>query len=59
MDINVMALMHSFQPIIAAMKVSAKLRSLSQFVGIASVAGIHGYLEQGLIARGKLLWLII
>ena len=39
MDINVLGLVHTFQPFIAAMKTSSRKGSL---VGIASVAGMRG-----------------
>jgi len=38
MDINVMGMVHTFQPFIAAMKASGQ----GQLVGVASVAGIRG-----------------
>jgi short-subunit dehydrogenase len=41
-DINVMGIVHTFQPFIAAMKASAKLGETAQLVGVASVAGIRG-----------------
>ena len=41
-DINVMGMVHTFQPFIAAMKQAAKLGETAQLVGIASVAGIRG-----------------
>ena len=41
-DINVMGMIHTFQPFIAAMKQAAKLGETAQLVGVASVAGIRG-----------------
>ena len=42
MDINVMGMVHTFQPFIAAMKQAAAKGENAQLVGIASVAGIRG-----------------
>ena len=42
MDINVMGMVHTFQPFIAAMKQAAKQGQCAQLVGVASVAGIRG-----------------
>lgn len=42
MDINVLGLVHTFQPFIVAMRSSAQQGELAQLVGIASVAGIRG-----------------
>ncbi len=41
-DINVMGMVHTFQPFIAAMKHAAKLGEIAQLIGVASVAGIRG-----------------
>ena len=41
-DINVMGIVHTFQPFIAAMKQAAKQGQSVQLVGVASVAGIRG-----------------
>ena len=41
-DINVMGIVHTFQPFIAAMKQAAKQDQSAQLVGVASVAGIRG-----------------
>ncbi len=42
MDINVMGMVHTFQPFIAAMKQAAQQGQNAQLVGVASVAGIRG-----------------
>ena len=42
MDINVMGIVHTFQPFITAMKQAAKQGQSVQLVGVASVAGIRG-----------------
>ncbi len=42
MDINVMGMVHTFQPFIAAMKQTAAKGENAQLVGVASVAGIRG-----------------
>lgn len=42
MDINVMGMVHTFQPFIAAMKQAAAQGKNVQLVGVASVAGIRG-----------------
>ena len=49
MDINVMGLVHTFQPFIAAMKTAGK----GQLVGIASVAGIRGLPGAGAYSASK------
>ncbi len=41
-DINVMGMVHTFQPFIAAMQQAAKQGQSAQLVGVASVAGIRG-----------------
>ena len=41
-DINVMGMVHTFQPFIAAMKQAAQQGQSAQLVGVASVAGIRG-----------------
>lgn len=53
MDINLMGMVHTFQPFIAAMKVSAKLGETAQLVGIASVAGIRGLPGAGAYSASK------
>lgn len=42
MDINMMGMVHTFQPFIAAMKQAAQQGQDTQLVGVASVAGIRG-----------------
>lgn len=49
MDINVMGLVHTFQPFIAAMKTAGK----GQLVGVASVAGIRGLPGAGAYSASK------
>ena len=41
-DINLIGMMHTFQPFIAAMKLAAAKGKTAQLVGVASVAGIRG-----------------
>lgn len=53
MDINVMGLVHTFQPFIAAMRESAKQGEIAQLVGIASVAGIRGLPGAGAYSASK------
>lgn len=53
MDINVMGLVHTFQPFIAAMREAAKVGSIAQLVGIASVAGIRGLPGAGAYSASK------
>lgn len=53
MDINVMGLVHTFQPFIAAMREAAKLGNVAQLVGIASVAGIRGLPGAGAYSASK------
>ena len=53
MDINVMGLVHTFQPFIAAMRAAAKLGQVAQLVGIASVAGIRGLPGAGAYSASK------
>ena len=52
-DINVMGMMHTFQPFIAAMKAATKLGERAQLVGIASVAGIRGIPGSGAYSASK------
>ena len=52
-DINVMGMMHTFQPFITAMKVSAQQGKTAQLVGIASVAGIRGIPGSGAYSASK------
>lgn len=49
MDINVMGLVHTFQPFIASMKAAGK----GQLVGIASVAGVRGLPGAGAYSASK------
>ena len=53
MDINVMGMVHTFQPFIAAMRNTAKLGEIAQLVGIASVAGIRGLPGAGAYSASK------
>lgn len=53
LDINVMGMVHTFQPFIAAMKASAKLGDTAQLVGVASVAGIRGLPGAGAYSASK------
>jgi short-subunit dehydrogenase len=53
MDINVMGLVHTFQPFISAMRDSAKQGEVAQLVGIASVAGIRGLPGAGAYSASK------
>ena len=52
-DINVMGMMHTFQPFIAAMKLAAAKGNTAQLVGIASVAGIRGVPGSGAYSASK------
>ena len=49
MDINVMGLVHTFQPFIAAMRIAGH----GQLVGIASVAGVRGLPGAGAYSASK------
>ena len=53
MDINVMGMVHTFQPFIAAMKDSAKQSQTAQLVGVASVAGVRGWPGSGAYSASK------
>lgn len=53
LDINVMGMVHTFQPFIAAMRASAKLGDTAQLVGVASVAGIRGLPGAGAYSASK------
>lgn len=53
MDINLMGMVHTFQPFIAAMKQAAKTGGSSQLVGVASVAGIRGLPGAGAYSASK------
>ena len=52
-DINVMGMMHTFQPFIAAMKLAAAKGQAAQLVGVASVAGIRGIPGSGAYSASK------
>jgi len=52
-DINVMGMMHTFQPFIAAMKLAAANGETAQLVGVASVAGIRGIPGSGAYSASK------
>ena len=52
-DINVMGMMHTFQPFIAAMKQAATKGEIAQLVGVASVAGIRGVPGSGAYSASK------
>lgn len=53
MDINVMGMVHTFQPFIAAMKANQQAGNIAQLVGIASVAGIRGLPGAGAYSASK------
>lgn len=53
LDTNVMGLVHTFQPFIAAMKTAAGQGTSAQLVGIASVAGIRGLPGSGAYSASK------
>lgn len=52
-DTNVMGLIHSFQPFITVMKMTAGQGQQAQLVGIASVAGIRGLPGSGAYSASK------
>lgn len=52
-DINVMGMVNTFQPFIAAMKQAAKQGQSAQLVGLASVAGIRGLPGAGAYSASK------
>ena len=52
-DINVMGMMHTFQPFIAAMKQAAAKGEVAQLVGVASVAGIRVIPGSGAYSASK------
>ena len=52
-DINVMGMMHTFQPFIAAMKLAAAKGEAAQLVGVASVAGVRGIPGSGAYSASK------
>jgi short-subunit dehydrogenase len=53
MDINVMGMVHTFQPFIQPMKHARKMGQEAQFVGFASVAGIRGLPGAGAYSASK------
>ena len=53
MDINLMGMVHTFQPFIAAMMANTQLGETAQLVGIASVAGIRGLPGAGAYSASK------
>lgn len=53
MDINVLGLVHTFQPFIAAMRNNVQLGEMAQLVGIGSVAGIRGLPGAGAYSASK------
>ena len=53
LDINVMGMVHTFQPFLAAMKQAAKHGQSAQLVGVASVAGIRGVPGSGAYSASK------
>jgi len=53
MDINVMGMVHLFQPFIAAMKHASAHGQIRQLVGVASVAGIRGLPGAGAYCASK------
>ncbi|HEY0563054.1 MAG TPA: SDR family oxidoreductase [Methylophilus sp.] len=53
MDINVLGMVHTFQPFIAAMKAARLTGEQAQLVGVASVAGIRGLPGGGAYSASK------
>jgi short-subunit dehydrogenase len=53
MDINLMGMVHTFQPFIGAMKLAAAQGESAQLVGVASVAGIRGLPGAGAYSASK------
>ena len=53
MDINVMGMVHTFQPFISSMKQAAQAGQSTQLVGVASVAGIRGLAGAGAYSASK------
>ena len=53
MDINVLGMVNTFQPFIAAMRQSAASGNNAQLVGIASVAGVRGLPGAGAYSASK------
>ena len=52
-DINVMGMVHTFQPFIATMKLAAAKGKTAQLIGVASVAGIRGIPGSGAYSASK------
>lgn len=52
-DINVLGLVHTFQPFIDSMQIAAENGNSAQLVGIASVAGIRGLPGAGAYSASK------
>lgn len=52
-DINVMGMVHTFQPFIGSMKLASKAGQPAQLVGVASVAGIRGLPGSGAYSASK------
>jgi len=53
MDINVMGMVHTFNPFIAAMRQAAQQGHRGQLVGVASIAGIRGLPGAGAYSASK------
>jgi len=53
MDINVMGMVHTFQPFIGAMKQARAQGEQAQLVGVASVAGVRGLPGAGAYSASK------
>ena len=53
MDINVMGMVHTFQPFIGAMKQARTTGAQAQLVGVASVAGVRGLPGSGAYSASK------
>lgn len=53
MDINVMGMVHTFQPFITSMKQARKTGAQAQLVGVASVAGVRGLPGSGAYSASK------
>lgn len=53
MDINVMGMVHTFQPFLAAMKQARTTGAQAQLVGVASVAGVRGLPGSGAYSASK------
>jgi short-subunit dehydrogenase len=53
MDINVIGMVHTFQPFISSMKNATQAGKSAQLVGVASVAGIRGLAGAGAYSASK------